>query len=143
MDHGFNDLADWQQLGHVVTNARIAAGFRTAKAFALAIGVKDNRMYRLEAGRSVGRNVLAAVELGLAWPPGRAERVLDGTDTPRPPRKPSRRRWADDPELGTDTERELWRKLKMIKGLSHEERLAHLRVHRSHRRKAIQKGERR
>jgi transcriptional regulator with XRE-family HTH domain len=105
----------------MVARARLAAGYSTVRKFAQAIGVTENRLYRLEGGRSVGRNVLVAIELGLKWGPGSTEHVLEG-GSPH-----------SDPPLDNEAERELWQILKLIKSLTHAERLAHLEIHRKYR----------
>ncbi|WP_372673155.1 hypothetical protein [Amycolatopsis kentuckyensis] len=63
--------------------ARIAAGYRTTRAFAAATGIGDKTHYRLEQGKSVGRDTLAIVEQHVGWAPGSAAAVLRGEE-PRP-----------------------------------------------------------
>lgn len=129
--HADHVTKDWEHLGHMVERARVAASYRTVRSFAQAIGIPENRLYRLENGRSVGRNVLVAVELGLGWGPGSIDQILEGQQAMS----------NDDPQLDNDIEVELWNTLKLIKGLTHGERLAHLEMHRKFRREQGQMEE--
>jgi hypothetical protein len=74
---------DWTRLAAYVTSGRIDAGYGTVLAFAAATGINSKTHYRLEQGKSVGRDTLAIVEKHLGWAPGSAAAVLRGEE-PRP-----------------------------------------------------------
>jgi transcriptional regulator with XRE-family HTH domain len=67
---------DWPRLGSYVISARKAAGFRTRRAFAAAIGVTDRTLAKLEGGERVGVDTLAAVAAGVGWTPDSPRRIL-------------------------------------------------------------------
>jgi hypothetical protein len=76
-----------------------------------------------------------AVERTLNEPAGWCNAILSGADvsTSQTP--------SDDPELSDQIERDLWENLKVINGLSQDERLAMLRMHREHKEQRAQTGD--
>lgn len=69
---------DWKRLAEHVIRRRVAIGYQHRRAFAAAIKVTDRTLSKLEEGEPVGRNTLAAVEVGLRWKPGSMDAVLEG-----------------------------------------------------------------
>lgn len=65
-------------LGRRIRRARVAAGYRSQKAFARAIGVHERSVAGAEGGEErTGDNVFAAIEAGLGWPADSATQYLE------------------------------------------------------------------
>lgn len=81
---------DRKRLASYVRQRRVALGYRVRRDFAREVGLTDRTLGTLESGQHVGLDTLAAIEIGLVWAPGSAERVLDGGEptvpTPGSPR---------------------------------------------------------
>jgi hypothetical protein len=75
---------DWPRLGSYVVSARKGAGFGTRRAFAVAIGVTDRTLGKLEVGERVGADTLAAVADGVGWTPDSPRRILAGGEPVAP-----------------------------------------------------------
>lgn len=68
-------------LGRRIKAARRAAGYKSARAFAAAIGVSESSVATAEIGsHRVGMGVLMDIETGLEWPRGSIERFLESGD---------------------------------------------------------------
>lgn len=113
-------------LGRHIKRVRRAAGYRSQKAFAEAIGVHESSVANVERGdERVGEIVFDAIERGLKWPPGcmaayletGAVGILPGELTPAP----------TGPELRDDIERQLW----AITDLTEDERWVYIDLHRA------------
>jgi len=70
--------ANWQRLGDYVVARRAALGMRDRRAFAVATGVTDRTLGKLENGKKVSASTLGAVENELGWAPGSCRRILAG-----------------------------------------------------------------
>ena len=68
-------------LGRRISRHRRAAGHRSARAFADAIGISEGSVAHAESGSPrTGRRVYDAIEAGLDWPEGSIQRYLDTGD---------------------------------------------------------------
>lgn len=68
-------------LGRRIKRARLAAGYRSQRAFAEAIGVHERSVARAETGGGpIGDTLLTAIETGLSWPSDSIRRYLDTGD---------------------------------------------------------------
>jgi hypothetical protein len=65
-------------LGEYVTHARREAGLATTRDWARVIGISENTLGKVENGRTVGRDTLAAVEAFFQWEPGSVRAILAG-----------------------------------------------------------------
>lgn len=68
-----------QRLGRIVTAER-GRKFRTVQNARVAAGVNTATWNRVENGLSVKGYSLAAIEEALGWAPGRAQRIIEGTE---------------------------------------------------------------
>jgi hypothetical protein len=69
---------DWQRLADYVVARRVELGMRDRRAFALATGVTERTLGKLENGQHVSPSTLGMVENRLGWAPGSCRRVLAG-----------------------------------------------------------------
>lgn len=82
-------------VGRRIKRARQAAGYRSQRAFAEAIGVAEASVARAETGdERIGDTVFGAIELGLGWPEDCIARYLETGDESV---LPGRRGAAHDP----------------------------------------------
>lgn len=72
------EIPDWKRLASHAISRRVSLGYQHRRAFAAAIKVTDRTLTKLEEGQPVGRNTLAAVEVGLRWKPGSVDALLEG-----------------------------------------------------------------
>lgn len=73
---------NWKNVADHVVARRVELGYRTTRQLALAVGITEKTIGRLEAGHSVRAGTLAAVERELGWLPGSMQALLAG-GTPR------------------------------------------------------------
>jgi transcriptional regulator with XRE-family HTH domain len=69
---------DWRRLADYVVARRVGLGMRDRRALALATGITDRTLGKLENGQRVSSSTLAAIENELGWVPGSGRRVLEG-----------------------------------------------------------------
>lgn len=84
-----------QRLGDYVVARRIALGMRDRRAFAVATGVTDRTLGKLENGKHVSASTLGAVENQLGWAPGSCRRILEGGEPSVVPGGASPSQYAD------------------------------------------------
>lgn len=70
-------VSDWERLGTAVHAARLRAGHKDMRDWALVVGRSSRILEGLERGEKVGKGTLREVENVLRWPPGHATTVLD------------------------------------------------------------------
>lgn len=67
--------------GRRIKRARVAAGYKSQKAFADAIGVSENSVAHAETGSErIGDTVFGAIEAGLRWPEDCISQYLETGD---------------------------------------------------------------
>lgn len=66
-----------RRLGREVRAERVKR-FRTVDRARIAAGISRGAWDNVERGESVKDFTLAAIELALEWPPGRAQDIIDG-----------------------------------------------------------------
>jgi Helix-turn-helix domain len=69
---------DWQRLGDYVVARRIALGMRDRRSLAVATGVTERTLGKVETGRRVSASTLGALDNHLNWAPGSCRQVLAG-----------------------------------------------------------------
>lgn len=69
---------DWQRLGDYVVARRIALGMRDRRSLAVATGVTERTLGKVETGRRVSASTLGALDNHLQWSPGSCRQVLAG-----------------------------------------------------------------
>jgi hypothetical protein len=69
---------DWRRLADYVVARRVELGMRDRRAFAIATGITDRTLGKLENGQRVSPSTLAVIENELGWAPGSGRRVLAG-----------------------------------------------------------------
>ena len=69
---------DWQRLADYVVARRVELGMRDRRAFAVATGVTERTLGKLENGQHVSASTLGMVENRLGWAPGSCRRILAG-----------------------------------------------------------------
>jgi hypothetical protein len=69
---------DWQRLADYVVARRVELGMRDRRAFAVATGVTERTLGKLENGQHVSPSTLGMVENRLGWAPGSCRRILAG-----------------------------------------------------------------
>src|ERR1700723_1113542 len=69
---------DWQRLGDYVVARRIALGMRDRRSLAVATGVTERTLGKVETGRRVSASTLGALDNHLQWAPGSCRQVLAG-----------------------------------------------------------------
>lgn len=69
---------DWQRLGDYVVARRIALGMRDRRSLAVATGVTERTLGKVETGRRVSASTLGALDNHLHWAPGSCRQVLAG-----------------------------------------------------------------
>ncbi len=69
---------DWPRLADYVVARRVELGMRDRRAFALATGVTERTLGKLENGQHVSPSTLGMVENRLGWAPGSCRRILAG-----------------------------------------------------------------
>jgi hypothetical protein len=83
-------LEDWPRLASYVVSARLAAGFRDRRTLSVATGVTDRTLGKLENGKRVSPDTLAAIELAVGWKPDSARQILAGGEpSPVAPAEPA------------------------------------------------------
>lgn len=70
---------DAQRLADALVRRRIEIGYRSARSLSQEIGLDPRTITGLENARKdvVSRNVLTTLEVGLKWPPGYIQELLD------------------------------------------------------------------
>src|ERR1700722_11612529 len=71
---------DWQRLGDYVVARRIALGMRDRRSLAVATGVTERTLGKVETGRRVSASTLGALDNHLQWAPGSCRQVLAGAE---------------------------------------------------------------
>jgi hypothetical protein len=71
-------VENWERLGDYVVARRTALAMRDRRAFAVATGVTERTLGKLENGGRVSASTLGVVENHLGWAPGSCRRVLSG-----------------------------------------------------------------
>jgi len=71
---------NWRRLADYVVAGRVAHGMRDRRALAIAIGVTERTLGKLENGHRVSASTLAAIENELGWAPGSCRRILAGDE---------------------------------------------------------------
>jgi hypothetical protein len=69
---------NWRRLADYVVAGRVALGMRDRRSLALATGVTERTLGKLENGQRVSASTLAAIENVLRWAPGSCRRILAG-----------------------------------------------------------------
>ncbi len=69
---------DWQRLGDYVVARRIALGMRDRRSLAVATGVTERTLGKVETGRRVSASTLGALDNHLQWAPGSCRQLLAG-----------------------------------------------------------------
>ena len=69
---------DWLRLADYVVARRVELGMRDRRAFAVAAGVTERTLGKLENGQHVSPSTLGMVENRLGWAPGSCRRILAG-----------------------------------------------------------------
>jgi hypothetical protein len=69
---------NWRRLADYVVARRVELGMRDRRALALATGITDRTLGKLENGQRVSPSTLAVIENELGWAPGSGRRVLAG-----------------------------------------------------------------
>jgi hypothetical protein len=69
---------DWRRLADYVVARRVELGMRDRRALAVATGVTDRTLGKLENGHRVSPSTLAVIENQLGWSPGSCRRILAG-----------------------------------------------------------------
>jgi Helix-turn-helix len=69
---------NWRRLADYVVARRVALGMRDRRALALATGVTERTLGKLENGQRVSASTLGAIENQLGWAPGSCRRILAG-----------------------------------------------------------------
>ncbi|HEY7325226.1 MAG TPA: helix-turn-helix transcriptional regulator, partial [Streptosporangiaceae bacterium] len=69
---------DWRRLADYVVARRVELGMRERRALAVATGVTDRTLGKLENGHRVSASTLAVIENELGWSPGSCRRILAG-----------------------------------------------------------------
>ncbi len=69
---------DWRRLADYVVARRVELGMRDRRALAVATGITDRTLGKLENGQRVSASTLAVIENELGWAPGSARHVLAG-----------------------------------------------------------------
>ena len=91
---------DWRRLADYVVARRVELGMRERRALAVATGVTDRTLGKLENGQRVSPSTLAMIENELGWSPGSCRRILAGGE-------PSLAAAGDDGEYSDPTLRHL------------------------------------
>lgn len=119
--------------GRRIKRARVAAGYKSQKTFADAIGVSENSVAHAETGSErIGDTVFGAIEAGLKWPEDCISQYLEtGDESLLPSRKGLQATTTADhypADLRDDpVERKLWD----IKDLDERSRWRHIYAHRT------------
>jgi len=71
-------VEDWQRLGDYVVARRIALGMRDRRSLAVATGVTERTLGKVETGHRVSASTLGALDNHLNWAPGSCRQVLAG-----------------------------------------------------------------
>lgn len=73
------DTAQSAALGQAISHRRVAMGYRSARSLSRETGLDYRTITAIEAGqpRAVDRNTLLALEIGLNWPAGTIQRIID------------------------------------------------------------------
>jgi len=69
---------NWRRLADYVVAGRVALGMRDRRSLAIATGVTERTLGKLENGQRVSASTLAAIENVLHWAPGSCRRILAG-----------------------------------------------------------------
>lgn len=69
---------DWQRLADYVVARRVELGMRDRRALAVATGVTERTLGKLENGQHVSPSTLGMVENRLGWAPGSCRHILAG-----------------------------------------------------------------
>jgi hypothetical protein len=69
---------DWRRLADYVVARRVELGMRDRRAFAVATGVTERTLGKLENGQRVSPSTIGMVENHLGWAPGSCRRILAG-----------------------------------------------------------------
>jgi hypothetical protein len=69
---------DWRRLADYVVARRVELGMRDRRAFAVATGITDRTLGKLENGQRVSQSTVAVIENELGWAPGSGRRILAG-----------------------------------------------------------------
>jgi transcriptional regulator with XRE-family HTH domain len=69
---------NWERLGDYVIARRIALGMRDRRALAVATGVTERTLGKVETGKRVSASTLAALENHFGWAPGSCRQILGG-----------------------------------------------------------------
>lgn len=70
------------RLSQAVVHRRVILGYRSARSLSHAVGLDYRTIAGIERGipRSVDRNTLATLEVGLNWPAGTIRGIIAGAD---------------------------------------------------------------
>ncbi len=68
----------WQRLADYIVAGRVALGMRDRRALAVATGITERTLGKLENGQRVSASTLAAIENQLGWAPGSCRQILAG-----------------------------------------------------------------
>ena len=79
---------DWQRLADYVVARRVELGMRDRRALAMATGVTERTLGKLENGQHVSPSTLGMVENRLGWTPGSCRRILAGGEPTAGPADP-------------------------------------------------------
>src|SRR6185437_610295 len=91
-------VEDWQRLGDYVVARRIALGMRDRRSLAVATGVTERTLGKVETGHRVSASTLGALDNHLGWAPGSCRQVLAGGEPVIAAASPALPRY-DDPTL--------------------------------------------
>jgi transcriptional regulator with XRE-family HTH domain len=95
-------------VGRRIKATRRAAGYKSARAFATAIGLSESSIANAERGaESVGLGAYLDIETGLGWPDGCILRYLDSGDIAELPSRTGSVPRADEWEPRDDMERKI------------------------------------
>lgn len=85
MSRGNVDLNEDQasRLGTALVHRRVTMGYRSARALARETGLDYRTITNIESGtpRTVDRNTLVALEVGLNWPVGTMGKIISGSNS--------------------------------------------------------------
>lgn len=76
------DITQAKKLGEEIARRRISMGYRSARSLSRETGLDYRTITRIESGQpmTVDRNTLVALEIGLNWPVGSIDKILDNAN---------------------------------------------------------------
>jgi transcriptional regulator with XRE-family HTH domain len=76
------DITQAKKLGEEIARRRISMGYRSARSLSRETGLDYRTITRIESGQpmSVDRNTLVALEIGLNWPVGSIDKILQNAN---------------------------------------------------------------